>query len=45
MARRDTLDRMEKASVQLAWLRESGFSSVDIVYKNRMLVVMRGWKR
>lgn len=45
MVRRDTLDRMEKASVQLAWLRESGFSSVDIVYKNRMFVVMRGWKR
>lgn len=45
MARRDALDRMEKASVQLAWLRESGFSSVDIVYKNRMLVVMRGWKK
>jgi tRNA (cmo5U34)-methyltransferase len=44
MVRRDTLDRMEKASVQLAWLRESGFSSVDVVFKNRMLVVMRGRK-
>jgi tRNA (cmo5U34)-methyltransferase len=44
MARRDTLDRVEKASVQLAWLRESRFSSVDIVYKNHMLVVMRGKK-
>jgi tRNA (cmo5U34)-methyltransferase len=45
ISRRDTLDRVGKASLQLAWLRESGFSSVDIVYKNRMLVVMRGWKR
>jgi tRNA (cmo5U34)-methyltransferase len=44
MARRDTLDRMEKLSVQLSWLREVGFSSVDVVYKNRMLVVMRGRK-
>jgi tRNA (cmo5U34)-methyltransferase len=44
MARRDTLDRMERVSVQLSWLREAGFSSVDVVYKNRMLVVIRGWK-
>lgn len=42
--RRDTLDRVEKLSVQLAWLREIGFSPVDIVYKNRMLAVMRGRK-
>jgi len=35
---------MEKLSVQLAWLRESGFSPVDVVYKNRMLAVMRGRK-
>jgi len=42
--RRDQLDRMEKLSVQLAWLRDSGFSLVDVVYKNRMLVVMRGRK-
>jgi tRNA (cmo5U34)-methyltransferase len=44
MARRDTLDRMEKVSLQLSWLREAGFSTVDAVYKNRMLVVMRGRK-
>jgi len=44
MQRRDTLDKMEKLSVQLAWLRESGFSPVDVVYKNRMLAVMRGRK-
>jgi tRNA (cmo5U34)-methyltransferase len=44
MARRDTLDRMEKLSVQLSWLRGVGFSSVDVVYKNRMLVVMKGRK-
>jgi tRNA (cmo5U34)-methyltransferase len=44
MQRRDTLDKTEKLSVQLAWLRESGFSPVDVVYKNRMLAVMRGRK-
>jgi tRNA (cmo5U34)-methyltransferase len=44
MARRDSLDRTEKLSVQLAWLRELGFFPVDVVYKNRMMVVMRGKK-
>jgi len=44
MERRDTLDKVEKLSVQLAWLREIGFSPVDVVYKNRMLAVMRGRK-
>jgi tRNA (cmo5U34)-methyltransferase len=44
MARRDTLDRTEKLSIQLSWLREVGFLLVDVVYKNRMMVVMRGRK-
>jgi tRNA (cmo5U34)-methyltransferase len=44
MQRRDTLDRMEKLTVQLAWLRETGFTPVDVLYKNRMLAVMRGRK-
>ena len=42
--RRDTLDRMTKLSVQLAWLREAGFNDVDVVFKNRSFVVMRGRK-
>jgi len=37
--RRDTLDRNEKLSDQLAWLREAGFADVDVVYRNRMFVV------
>ena len=37
--RRDTLDRNEKLSVQLAWLHEAGFSDVDVVYKNRNFIV------
>jgi tRNA (cmo5U34)-methyltransferase len=44
MARRDILDRMEKLSVQLAWFREVGFFPVDVIYKNRMLAVMKGKK-
>jgi tRNA (cmo5U34)-methyltransferase len=44
MHRRDTLDRVEKLTDQLAWLREVGFSGVDVLYKNRMLAVMRGRK-
>ena len=44
LQRRDTLDKMEKLSVQLGWLRAIGFSEVDIRYKNRMLTVMRGRK-
>jgi tRNA (cmo5U34)-methyltransferase len=44
MHRRDTLDRMEKLTVQLAWLRETGFTHVDVLYKNRMFTVMRGRK-
>jgi tRNA (cmo5U34)-methyltransferase len=45
LERRDTLDKMEKLSVQLDWLRAIGFSDVDVRYKNRMLAVMRGRKR
>ena len=37
--RRDTLDKNEKLSVQLAWLHEAGFSDVDVVYKNRNFMV------
>jgi tRNA (cmo5U34)-methyltransferase len=39
LKRRDTLDRNEKLSVQLAWLHSAGFSDVDVVYKNRTFVV------
>jgi tRNA (cmo5U34)-methyltransferase len=39
LKRRDTLDRNEKLSVQLAWLHEAGFSDVDVVYKNRTFIV------
>jgi tRNA (cmo5U34)-methyltransferase len=44
LQRRDTLDKMEKLSVQLDWMRATGFSDVDVQYKNRMLTVMRGRK-
>ncbi|MCK9631489.1 MAG: class I SAM-dependent methyltransferase [Methanoregula sp.] len=39
LRRRDTLDKNEKLSDQLAWLREAGFSDVDVVYRNRMFIV------
>ncbi|MDD1691417.1 MAG: class I SAM-dependent methyltransferase [Methanoregula sp.] len=39
LKRRDTLDKNEKLSDQLAWLREAGFSDVDVVYRNRMFIV------
>jgi tRNA (cmo5U34)-methyltransferase len=39
LKRRDTLDRNEKLSDQLAWLREAGFSAVDVVYRNRTFIV------
>jgi tRNA (cmo5U34)-methyltransferase len=39
LKRRDTLDRNEKLSVQLAWLSEAGFSEVDAIYRNRTFVV------
>jgi len=44
MHRRDTLDLMEKLSDQISWLREAGFTGVDVMYKNRMLAVIRGRK-
>lgn len=37
--KRMALDRNEKLSDQLAWLREAGFSDVDVVYRNRTFVV------
>jgi tRNA (cmo5U34)-methyltransferase len=39
LKRRDTLDRNEKLSDQLAWLREAGFPDVDVVYRNRTFIV------
>jgi len=40
--RRDSLDRNAKLSAQLSWLRDAGFSDVDVVYRNRMFVVLTG---
>ncbi|PKL65869.1 MAG: class I SAM-dependent methyltransferase [Methanomicrobiales archaeon HGW-Methanomicrobiales-3] len=37
--KRMDLDENEKLSDQLAWLREAGFSDVDVVYRNRTFVV------
>jgi tRNA (cmo5U34)-methyltransferase len=42
--RRDTYDRMEKLSIQLQWLRDIGYSDVDVVYKNRPFAVFCGRK-
>ena len=39
LKRRDTLDKNETLSDQLAWLREAGFSDVDVVYRNRTFIV------
>jgi tRNA (cmo5U34)-methyltransferase len=39
LKRRDVLDRNERLSVQLQWLKEAGFSDVDVVYKNRTFIV------
>ena len=36
---RDQLDRNEKLPDQLAWLREAGFSDVEVVYRNRTFIV------
>lgn len=44
MKRRDTLDRNAKLSEQLRWLTEAGFSDVDVVYRNRIFVVLTGRK-
>ncbi len=43
--RRDTLDKNARLPVQLEWLREAGFSDVDVVYKNRIFVVFSGRKQ
>ncbi len=42
--KRMKLDRNEKLSDQLAWLREAGFRDVDVVYRNRTFVVTVGRK-
>lgn len=42
--RRDMLDRNAPLLSQIAWLKEAGFSGVDIVYKNRMFCVFVGKK-
>jgi tRNA (cmo5U34)-methyltransferase len=42
--RRDTFDKNEKLSVQLAWMAECGFREIDVVYKNRLFVVFTGRK-
>jgi tRNA (cmo5U34)-methyltransferase len=42
--RRDTFDKNEKLSVQLAWMADCGFSEIDLVYKNRLFVVFMGRK-
>jgi tRNA (cmo5U34)-methyltransferase len=39
LKRRNSLDKNEKLSLQLSWLRECGFSDVDVVYKNRTFIV------
>jgi tRNA (cmo5U34)-methyltransferase len=44
LRRRATLDRNAKLSVQLKWLLDSGFSGVDVVYRNRTFVVLTGRK-
>jgi len=45
LKRRDDLDRNAKLSVQLGWLRGCGFSDVDVVYRDRIFVVLTGRKR
>ena len=40
--RRERLDRMEKLSLQLGWLKAIGFTDVDVVYKNRTFAVFTG---
>ncbi len=37
--KRCTFDKNEKLSDQLAWLREAGFSDVDVVWRNRTFIV------
>lgn len=42
--RRDTLDQSANLIDQLTWLRASGFSDVDVIYRNRIFVVLTGNK-
>lgn len=44
LRRRDTLDRNEKLSVQIGWLKEAGFADADVVYRNRTFIVTVGRK-
>jgi tRNA (cmo5U34)-methyltransferase len=42
--RRETFDRMERLSVQLVWLREAGFTGIEVVYLNGCFAVFTGRK-
>jgi tRNA (cmo5U34)-methyltransferase len=42
--RRDYFDQMERLSVQMRWMRNIGFSDVDMIYKNRSFAVFSGRK-
>jgi tRNA (cmo5U34)-methyltransferase len=44
LKRRTLLDRNAKLSVQLGWLKDCGFLDVDVVYRNRIFVVLTGRK-
>jgi tRNA (cmo5U34)-methyltransferase len=44
LKRRASLDRSAKLSVQLGWLNDCGFLDVDVVYRNRIFVVLTGRK-
>jgi tRNA (cmo5U34)-methyltransferase len=44
LKRRASLDRNAKLSVQLGWLNNCGFVGVDVVYRNRIFVVITGKK-
>jgi len=44
MERREQLDRMEKLSLQLGWLRETGYADVKVPYRNRTFAVICGRK-
>ncbi|ACL16083.1 class I SAM-dependent methyltransferase [Methanosphaerula palustris] len=43
--RRDTLDQSANLGDQLTWLKTSGFSNVDVIYRNRTFVVLTGSKK
>jgi tRNA (cmo5U34)-methyltransferase len=45
LKRRAALDKNAKLSVQLGWLRCCGFLDVDVVYCNRIFVVITGRKK